>query len=407
MVGCFNPWSIKRTLDVSLPNNRATFNRQVFCKVNGVVKRLRLVKSGDMSKLLPSRPDKISSPMRLCLMVAQTGPAGLWSPSAVAAAELAVDEVNQQGGILGREIEIFVRDCGPDATTAAQNSLALGAEALIGMFPSYARADVAETLGGRIPFLYTPQFEGNERSADIITTGETTEDLLRTALNVLGEKRSVRKVFLCGSRYRWPQESFAIARRLIAEAGGEVVGEHFNNLEDEDYELLIEKIRESRADTVVPMFLGLDSVAFNRAFAAEGLSGRVARCIPGFDETMLYSLSPDETENLFTVSSYFAGHRSANNGAFLERYYTRFGATPPPINAYGQSVYEGIYTLAALMENSQSSSLCLLRQGLGQVLPRRSARNGRGMRPVGTRASVLVAEAQGYDLNIIASGDLR
>ncbi|MBW6417426.1 substrate-binding domain-containing protein [Celeribacter sp. PS-C1] len=345
-----------------------------------------------------------STPMRLCLLVAQSGPAGLWSPSAVAAAELAVTELNAGGGILGRHVEFFAKDCG-----RASGQLALeavedrGAEAMIGMFPSYARADVTRALAGRIPFLYTPQFEGGEHSPDVIATGETTEDLLRVALRVISEKRKIRKVFLCGSNYRWPRESFAVARRLIAAAGGEVVGEAFQRLGDCDYSLVLENLKSSGADTVIPMFLGLDSVSFNRAFAEAGLAGRITRCIPGFDETMLYGLGPDDTENLFAASSYFANQRSRNNGLFLESYYNHFGDSPPPVNAYGQSVYEGIYNLAALMEQSRSSVPTQLRSHLGSVLPGRSARNGSEVRPVGARASILIAEAQGYDLNIIAN----
>lgn len=105
---------------------------------------------------------------------------------------------------------------------------------------------------------------------------------------------------------------------------------------------------------VIPMFLGLDSVAFSRAFAAAGLAPRITRCIPGFDETMLYGLAPYDTENLFSAASYFASQRSRNNGRFLESYHSYLGDHPPPTNANGQSAYEGIYNVAALVEQSGS-----------------------------------------------------
>ena len=64
--------------------------------------------------------------------------------------------------------------------------------------------------------------------------------------------------------------------------------------------------------------------------------------------------SSSETENLYAASSYFASIRSRNNGAFLERYHTAFGDNPPPANAFGESCYEGIYSLAALIEEAGS-----------------------------------------------------
>lgn len=354
-------------------------------------------------------PDPARPEMRLCLMVAQSGPAGLWAPSAVASAELAVAEINRAGGILGRPLSVFTADCGASGAVAAQiarDSIDLqGAEAIIGMFPSYARREVADAIGQRLPFLYTPQFEGHEQSDRVITTGETTEELLGVALRVVAAKRRIRRVFLCGSNYRWPRESFAVARRIIAAMGAEVVGEAFQRLGDHDYDMVLGSIRDSGADTVIPMFLGLDSVAFNRAFAAEGLAGRVLRVIPGFDETMLYGLGPDDGENLFAAASYFAAHRSRNNGLYLESYHSHFGDHPPPTNAYGQSVYEGIYSLAALIKGGASTAPAALRRQLGAALPHRSARNGADLRPVGARAKVLVAEVDGYDMKVIAEQD--
>ncbi len=70
------------------------------------------------------------------------------------------------------------------------------------------------------------------------------------------------------------------------------------------------------------------------------------------DETVAYGLDAHETENLYAASSYYASIRSRNNGAFLERYHTAFGDSPPPVNAFGESCYEGIYSLAALIEEA-------------------------------------------------------
>ncbi|MFE3837978.1 substrate-binding domain-containing protein [Pseudogemmobacter sonorensis] len=346
--------------------------------------------------------------VRLGLMVAQDGSAGLWSPSAIASADLAVQELNLQGGILGREIELVTMDCGASGAIAAGNardSLEIdGISAMIGMFPSYARADVAAAVGRRIPFLYTPQFEGGETRASVITTGETTAELLGLAVDWLVEHRRARRFFLCGSDYRWPRESFTVARRIISDCGGSVLGESFQHIGDHNYDLVLQAIADSAADTVVPMFLGLDAVAFNRAFAASGLARHVLRCAPGLDETILYGLSPEDTENLYSVAGYFASHRSANNGGWLERYHMRFGDNPPPANCYGQSAYEGIYALAALAEASGSLDPALVRRALGRTAPQRSARNGRATPAIGARPNLLLAEIDGYDIRILREG---
>ncbi len=349
---------------------------------------------------------RTSSPLRLCLMLAKCGPAGLWAPSAIASAELAICDINRAGGLFGRELEVFTTDCGTSAGMAMSNAIASvevdGADAMIGMFPSYARAEVAQAIGGKLPFIYTPQFEGGEWRRDVITTGETTHELLDVAVSWLARKRRARRFFLCGANYRWPRESFAVARRVIASIGGEVVGEAFQRLGDQDYDLLLQSIGDSRADVVIPMFLGLDAVAFNRAFARAGMAERMVRCAPGLDETILYGLSPDDTENLYSASGYFSSQRSANNGSYLERYHMKFGDHPPPANAYGESVYEGIYSLVALAQATGSLDPGSIRSMLGRVVPRRSARNGSELRPVGSRQSVMIAAIDGYDMRIMS-----
>lgn len=345
--------------------------------------------------------------VRIGLLLCRQGPAGLWGPSAIASARLAIHEINAAGGLLGRSLELVTIDAGVSvrsAVEAARDAVLLDQiDALIGMFPSYARRGVKEVIGDDIPFIYTPQFEGFEQDRRLVTTGETSGELLRPAIEWLMTERGVSRFFLCGSDYLWPRASFAAARHIIRDVGGSITGEAYLPLESHDFGPMLDRIRSTGSDIVLPHFLGLDAVHFHRAFAAQDLQARAVRFASAVDETVIYNLDDANTENLYVASSYFGSLRSRNNAAFLERYHGAFGESPPPANAYGQSCYEGIYSYAALVETADSFAAPAVHRAVGRARLRKTARGLDAAPLVGDRHPIFVARVDGLDLKIVAT----
>jgi urea transport system substrate-binding protein len=339
------------------------------------------------------------------LLVPQEGPAGIWAPSAEASAALAVHELNQMGGLLGREVRLSVIDAGATARSAAEAaSIAVEidrVDAVVAMVPSFARAAIAGAVARRVPYVYTPQFEGFEPDGSVVMVGETSDELLLQGIRHLTETRRARRFFLIGNDYIWPRMSFATARGIIGDEGGIVVGEMLLPFGFADHDRVFEAIRRSGADVVIPYFLGAESISFNRAFAELGLAGKILRFASAIDETILYGIGENATENLYVPAAYFSAVRSANNGGFLERYHGLFGDSPPPANALGQSCYEGVHCLASLVGAAGALRVPDVRRQLGRVLQGRTAR-GTDPRPIaGSRRPIHLAMAEGCDLRLI------
>jgi urea transport system substrate-binding protein len=345
--------------------------------------------------------------VRIGLLVPLSGSAGLWAPSAEACGRLAVSELNQAAGIMRRPVELIVVNAGETGRSAAHAAREavdeLAVDGLIGMLPSYARDPVVQATQGQVPFVYTPQFEGLATNADVMTTGETAGELMAPAIRWLSEAKRARRFFLCGNDYIWPRASLQIAKRLIAGVGCTVTGECYLPVGAHDFDEMLDRIKITRSDVVLPVFLGFDCIAFSRAFCAAGLSRHVLRFSSAFDETIVYGLDSSQTENLFVASSYFASMHSRNNGAFLERYYTAYGDNPPPPNGYGESCYEGVHALAALIERAGSFDARELRRYYGRTLQRRTARGVEAQPVVGGRHPVHLAELDGYDFSLVAT----
>lgn len=317
---------------------------------------------------------------------------------------LAVAEINAAGGLLGREIDMLIGDCGATPTEAARETTSLieveGVAAIVGMHPSDIRQKVTAVLNGRLPYIFTPEHEGGDPGSGVLAIGDTAARLLTPAIAWLRETAGVDRFFLIGNDYVWPRASMLQARGIVQAAGGDVAGEVLLPYGRADYEPVFDAVRRSRAQAVVLFLLGLENIGFNRAFAEAGLAGSVRRVALATDETVLYAIGPDSVEGLLVASGYFSNLRSAANAAFLESYYGCFGDASPPANAFGQSCYEGFHTLAAVANAAGSLSPEAFGGGRCSGIAARTARS-RGEQ--GNRPLVHLAAADDFEFRLLAS----
>lgn len=319
--------------------------------------------------------------VQVALCVPLGGSAGIWGPSALASARLAVAELNAADGIGGRPCRLLTINAADDApdleATLAELVESGGVDALVGMHTSAVRQRIVRAVGGHLPYVYTPLYEGGEAAPGVFAIGETTAHQLRPALDWLGRQRRPRRWLAVGNDYVWPRATHQLARRCIGEAGAELVDERYLPFGTSDYGELIDRVRRSRADAVLVSLIGQDAVEFNRAFGQAGLSRSVLRLSCALGENELLGIGADNAEDLFVASGYFATLDTDANLAFKQRYQRHFGERAPTLNTFGQSTYEGVHFLAAL---------------LGDAHWRRGSWDGLGRGPLSYRS----ARAGGY-----------
>ncbi|MGE4074224.1 MAG: substrate-binding domain-containing protein [Reyranella sp.] len=353
----------------------------------------------------PARGRGSSAKLRIAHFIGLTGTAGIWGPSAVNSALLAATEINARGGILGREIELSVHDTGApltDLESEARDLVELDdADLVLGAHTSAVRVALRDIFSGRVPYIYTPIYEGGERTPGVLAIGETPPRQARPAIAWLAERKRAERWYLIGSDYVWPWLSHRSVKRYIAEAGGQVVGEDFVALGEQDHDGYLARIEAARPDVVFISLIGLDGILFNRSFAEHGLSGRMLRLANCVDETVLLGIGADKTENLYAASGYFVDPANAGGEAFREAYHRVFGACAPVPGATAQSSYEGLCCLEALARRAGSlDARALAAAAEGAVY-----HGGRG--PVGLHRQraempIYLGEAQGFDFRVMA-----
>lgn len=361
------------------------------------------------ARLAPGRglrplPERDHLTVALCVPLG--GSAGLWAPSALASARLAVAELNRGAGVAGRPCRLLTVNAADDApdieATLAELIEAREIDAMIGMHTSAVRQRVLRAVAGQIPFVYTPLYEGGEATPGVFAIGETTPNQLTGAIAWLGAHRAPRRWLAVGNDYVWPRRTHEMARPLIAAQGASLVAESYVPFGTADFGDVLDQIRRCRADAVLVSLIGQDAVDFNRAFGRAGLSRSALRLSCALGENELLGIGADNTDELFVASGYFASLDTDANLAFTERYRQHFGERAPTLNTFGQSTYEGLHFLAALFESAHASGDSDWGALSGAPLRYRSAR-GVGAAGRGARSALMyLARAEDNVYRVIA-----
>ena len=353
----------------------------------------------------PLRPRWARRELNVALCVPLGGSAGIWGPSALASAELAVAELNSGAGLAGHECRLITVNAADNDPTIEANLLELvdsgDVDALVGLHTSAVRQRIVRAVGGRLPFIYTPLYEGGERTPGVFAIGETTRQQLRPVIAWLSERKRPKRWYFVGNDYVWPHVAHRVARRCVSDCGGAVMGETFLPFGTTDYSEVLDQIRRLRCDAVMLSLIGQDEVDFNRAFGRAGLAGAALRLSSVIAENELLGIGAENTENLYVTAGYFADLDTDANLAFKERYHTRFGARAPTLNTFGQSTYEGVHFLASVFESARSDP------GSWEQLGRRplgyqSARDVDVSAAGGRRLPIYLAQAEGHLFRLIA-----
>jgi ABC-type branched-subunit amino acid transport system substrate-binding protein len=343
--------------------------------------------------------------LAVALVVPLHGSAGIFGPSCELAARLAAEEINAAGGILDREVRLVVVDGGGPPERVADEVGALvsfgAVEAVVGWHTSAVRQALAPRIAGRVPYVYTAQYEGGERTPGVFLTGESDAAQLLPAMRLLAEATGVRRWCTVGNDYVWPRVTAAAARGYARACGGRVLDEVFLPLGAGDFGQALRRVERSEADAVLMLLVGEDAVRFSRAFAARGLHERCLRLSTHMDENMLLAAGAEATDGLWAASGFFETLATAESLDFSRRYAERFGLEAPVVGSLGESCFEGLRLLAALAERARSLDVRAMRAASGTVAyegPRGALR----LRGNHLDQRCYLARADAFDFHVIA-----
>jgi len=261
-----------------------------------------------------------------------TGLVGMYGAEISHAGQIACDEVNESGGVLGRPLELVIEDDGslPESAVAAAAKLVdqHRCVAIIGNLLSNSRIAVAYEVAEprRMPYLNFSFYEGSILSHYFFHFAALPNQQIDRMIPYMHKQYGPR-MFFAGNNYEWPRGSIDAAKRALEQSGGEVIGEAYYPLGvgNGDIEGLLDQLDKSDADVFVPYFAGADQIQLLTRFTERGLKSRMAVVMGHYDEVMSSRLPPEVREGFYSSNTYFMTLATPENSAYLERLSTQPG----------------------------------------------------------------------------------
>ena len=290
-----------------------------------------------------------------------TGTMAISETGSIQAEQLAIDEINAMGGILGRKIKVIKEDGASDWPTFAEKSKKLlindRCAAVFGCWTSASRKAVLPVFEKENGILYYPTFyEGLEQSKNVIYTGQEATQQILYALDWASKEKKAKTFFFVGSDYIWPRTSMKIARAHIERVAklGKVVGEEYYPLGSTNFGSLMNKIKLQKPDCIFTAVVGGSNVAFYKALKAAGITG---------DKQLLVTLSVTEDEmtgvggenfkGFYSSMKYFQSLENENNKKFVAAFKAKYGKDAV-IGDVTQAAYLGPWLWKAAVEAAKS-----------------------------------------------------
>ena len=214
------------------------------------------------------------SPIRVGILHSETGTMGISERSVRDATLLAIEQINAEGGLLGRTIEPIVIDGQSDpqvfATAAEQLINEHQVQVIFGCWTSATRKTVRPIIEQHDHLMFYPvQYEGLEQSPNIVYTGAAPNQQILPAVKWCYDSLGARSFYLVGSDYVFPRTAAAIVHAQIAALGGKIVGEDYlplgnQRLATERLDEVVSKIADAHPDVILNTINGDSKVAFFR-----------------------------------------------------------------------------------------------------------------------------------------------
>ena len=263
------------------------------------------------------------------------------------ALDLAIDEINSSGGLLGRKIEKKAYDTQSNMALytkfAQQLTKQDKVDLVIGGILSASREAIRPLLNReKTLYIYTTQYEGGVCDGNTflmgITPAQQAEVLVPYAMNKWG-----KKAYILAADYNYGHYMAKWFQNFLKANGGSHVGVEFFPLEVADFNSSIAKIQAAKPDFVISALVGGAHLSFYRQWAAAGMKAKIplaSTTLGSGNEHQV--LTPAEGDGILVAYNYSTELASPENKAFLAAWGKMHGGSTNAIHELAFAHYQGM-----------------------------------------------------------------
>ena len=308
-------------------------------------------------------------PIRVGILYSETGVTSTIGLSQLLGALLGIDEINEAGGINGRELVAVRYD--PQSTPARYAELAErlivqdGVNVIFGCYMSSSRKAVIPVIEKWNKLLFYPTlYEGFEYSSNVIYTGAAPNQNSVQLAEFMTSNFGAR-VYLIGSDYIYPYESNRIMGELVQQRqGSEKLAERYMalNATDMDYVEVMADIRNKQPDFIFSTVVGESTASLYRAYADAGFDPKTMPIASlTTSEAEISQMERGIAAGHYTSAPYFQSIQSDVNLRCLARLRQRFDGCSVP-NLCWEASYFQMHIFANALRQSGD-------EGIAQLIP--------------------------------------
>ena len=301
--------------------------------------------------------------IKLGILEDETGNFAIAVVPKIHAYELAVKEINANGGVLGKKLEIVRYDTQSDNRRFQEFARRLikkdKVDVVFGAFSSASRESIRGIMEkNKMLYFYNNQYEGGVCSKTTFMTGAVPEQQFSTLVPWMMEKYG-KNVYTIAADYNFGQISAEWVRQIVKENGGTMVGEEFIPLDVSQYSQTIQKIQKAKPDVLMTLLVGAKQASFYEQQASAGLKIPMATSINVGQAYEHKRFAPPALENMYVTVNYIEEvHDVIKSGEFHDKskdYVKRFRElypNEPYINMESANAYNAIYIYAKAVEKA-------------------------------------------------------
>lgn len=306
-----------------------------------------------------------ANPLKIGLMEDVSGDLAFMGLPKLHGSQLAVEEINKAGGVMGRPLELIHLDPqGDNARYQVFTRRLLNrdkVDVLIGGITSAAREAIRPIVDRtQTPYFYTNQYEGGVCDANMISMGAVPEQQFSTLIPYMVETFG-KKVYVVAANYNFGQISAQWNRSILKEVGGTVVGEEFIPMGVSQFAQTIQNIQKAKPDWLLMLNVGAAQDSFFEQATAAKLNlpmGSSVKIMLGYEHKRF---AAPALNRMNVTANWFEEIDTAPANDFKKRWHAKF-PDEPYINDAGYNAYSAIYMYKMLVEKAKSTKLADLRK---------------------------------------------
>ncbi|QDU80995.1 Serine/threonine-protein kinase PrkC [Polystyrenella longa] len=301
-------------------------------------------------------PPVEQEPIRIGILHSLTGAMATSEEVIVDSYKLAIKEINDNGGVLGRKIEPIIRDGKSNDVVFAQQATELiteeGVCTIFGCCTSGSRKAVQEVVEENNHLLvYSVNTEGVEISPNIIYLGGDPNQTVLPFVKWAYAFEEKRTFFLVGSDYIFPHVVNDIVKDQLDSLGAELVGEEYLDFDAADVTNVLDKIEATQPDAIINTITGDSQMLFLRGLEKRKIE--TTQFATGIGEDVLRRVNYNPSIKNYSCTTYFQSLKNKENEIFVDDFQEMFGEFRVLISSM-EAGYDGVYLWARAVEKSGS-----------------------------------------------------